>query len=462
MFSEETDWLLPDARRRAGRSCSSRAPRSCTSAARRRSATGGGCSREQVRGHLRFVAQAPGPGRPSGAAAAARARCSCVSLALRGLSAFRGERRARATGRRRAGLSCAAADRAGYLRLAGATLLLLAPGALLARSASGALVASLGLLFAAMVVVFATGSSITLALWLLVARGRRRAPVRSARGRPTARPLLARGARRRRARRAPALARAPDPSGDALFHLARVRKLWALDDLSLNAVDEFATAGCTPATRSRSGTPSSRSSRRSRASTRRDVVAARGERAHAARVPRRVRGGRASCSARAGSASRRSPAQLGLIAFASGSGGALRAARAPGDGGRPLTARAGDDRARLRVPASARREVGSCWSPRRGSCSPSFTRRTRCSSLLVLGGYRGRAPARRAGGAARARDRGRRARRSAAIVFLAWLFPTVQGTASFTPVGRAGAVEAARVRPLSGPVHREVGRAAST
>ena len=44
-----------------------------------------------------------------------------------------------------------------YLRLAGATLLLLAPGALLARSASGALVTSLTLIFGAMLVVFATG-----------------------------------------------------------------------------------------------------------------------------------------------------------------------------------------------------------------------------------------------------------------------------------------------------------------
>ena len=35
----------------------------------------------------------------------------------------------------------------------------------------------------------------------------------------------------------------PDPSGDALFHLARIRKLWALDDLSLNAVDEFVDGG---------------------------------------------------------------------------------------------------------------------------------------------------------------------------------------------------------------------------
>ena len=47
-----------------------------------------------------------------------------------------------------------------------------------------ALVASLGLLFAAMVVVFATGSSITLALWLMVAAGVAALPFALRRGRP--------------------------------------------------------------------------------------------------------------------------------------------------------------------------------------------------------------------------------------------------------------------------------------
>ena len=64
-----------------------------------------------------------------------------------------------------------------YLRLTGATLLLLAPGALLARSASGAVVTSLTLIFGAMLVVFATDSSLTLALWLLVAAGLAAIPV---------------------------------------------------------------------------------------------------------------------------------------------------------------------------------------------------------------------------------------------------------------------------------------------
>ena len=136
-----------------------------------------------------------------------------------------------------------------YLRLAGATLLLLAPGALLARSASGAVVTSLALIFGAMLVVFATGSSLTLALWLLLAAG------------IVAIPVALRKVRRR------VLVPdwtwvavlgggvlvglllwlvLPDPSGDALFHLARVRKLVAFDSLSLEGVGEFVDGGLHP------------------------------------------------------------------------------------------------------------------------------------------------------------------------------------------------------------------------
>ena len=134
-----------------------------------------------------------------------------------------------------------------YLRLAGATLLLLAPGALLARSASGALVASLTLVFGAMLVVFATGSSLTLALWLLLAAGLVAIPV---------------GLRRRSLGATDPIWLAvlgvgvlvgvllwqvlPDPSGDALFHLARVRKLVAFDELSLEGVGEFVDGGLHP------------------------------------------------------------------------------------------------------------------------------------------------------------------------------------------------------------------------
>jgi hypothetical protein len=135
-----------------------------------------------------------------------------------------------------------------YLRLAGATLLLLAPGALIARSASGALVVSLTLIFGALVVVFATGSSLTLALWLFLAAG-------------VAAVVLA----RRRVRGSEPRSRLwfvvlgggvvfglllwrvlPPPAGDALFHLARVRKLDAFDSLSLEGVAEFRDGGLHP------------------------------------------------------------------------------------------------------------------------------------------------------------------------------------------------------------------------
>src|SRR3972149_2990150 len=38
----------------------------------------------------------------------------------------------------------------------------------------------------------------------------------------------------------------PEPSGDALFHLARVRKLVAFDELSLEGVGEFSDGGLHP------------------------------------------------------------------------------------------------------------------------------------------------------------------------------------------------------------------------
>jgi hypothetical protein len=108
-------------------------------------------------------------------------------------------------------------------------------------------VTSLTLIFGAMLVVFATGSSLTLALWLLLAAGLVAIPV---------------GLRRRSLRATDPIWLAvlgvgvlaglllwhvlPEPSGDALFHLARVRKLVAFDELSLDAVGEFVDGGLHP------------------------------------------------------------------------------------------------------------------------------------------------------------------------------------------------------------------------
>ncbi len=138
-----------------------------------------------------------------------------------------------------------------YLRLAGATLLLLAPGALVARSASGALVVSLTLIFGALVVVFATGSSLALALWLLLAAGIAAIPV--ALRRPSNRLLLGFEQRVWVAVLGAGILFGlllwrvlPPPAGDALFHLARVRKLDAFDSLSLERVAEFRDGGLHP------------------------------------------------------------------------------------------------------------------------------------------------------------------------------------------------------------------------
>jgi hypothetical protein len=137
------------------------------------------------------------------------------------------------------------------VRLALATGVLLLPGAMVARAlglrgASVTLAWSLALLFGALAVTFAVGTSLTLALVLLLGAGIVALPF---------------------ARRAPRPERMPgrwwvlgaglvlgvllwhvagEIGGDGLFHLARVRKLEAFDSLSLEAVDEFADGGLHP------------------------------------------------------------------------------------------------------------------------------------------------------------------------------------------------------------------------
>ncbi len=137
-----------------------------------------------------------------------------------------------------------------WLRLGAALLCLLLPGALLARAlrqpgASAALVWSLGLLFAASAVMFAVGGSLRLALILyalagigaLVAAVWRSVP---AAGRGGLVLLLGVGFGIALWQMAPVL------DGDALFHLARVRKLDAFPSLHLRTVDEFRDGGLHP------------------------------------------------------------------------------------------------------------------------------------------------------------------------------------------------------------------------
>jgi hypothetical protein len=131
-----------------------------------------------------------------------------------------------------------------YLRLGAATLVLLVPGTLAARalghrSVSAAVVASLALLAPALALVFLLETSLSLMLALYAAAGLvalvpagRRAPPDPDRGRWI---LLGAGI---------LLGIALWPaagivSGDALFHLARIRKLAELGSLTLSSVDEF-------------------------------------------------------------------------------------------------------------------------------------------------------------------------------------------------------------------------------
>jgi hypothetical protein len=138
------------------------------------------------------------------------------------------------------------------VRLAFATGVVLWPGVVVARAmgcrgVSGTLAWSLAVVFGALTVTFLVGGGLTLTLVLLLGAG-------------VVAWLTGRG-RARSAGRAPAwlpvaLAGAllgvllwhvaGAIGGDGLFHLARVRKLGSLDDLSLHRVDEFPDGGLHP------------------------------------------------------------------------------------------------------------------------------------------------------------------------------------------------------------------------
>jgi hypothetical protein len=140
-----------------------------------------------------------------------------------------------------------------YVRLGVALALVLAPGWLLARAlgirgVAAALAWSLTLLFAALAVTFALQASLALtgvllfvasAAALAAAVLRRPATLASAPGRGWA--ALAGGALGILLWRV-----AGTVGGDGLFHLARVRKLLELDDLSLESVGEFSDASLHP------------------------------------------------------------------------------------------------------------------------------------------------------------------------------------------------------------------------
>ena len=138
------------------------------------------------------------------------------------------------------------------LRLGLATLCLLLPGALLAQAlrlpgAAPAFAFSLAVLFLALVATFAVEGSLWVALGVLVVVSLAALPFayRRAGDRDWQLPTLA-VAGLGIAYAVPVWRHAPALQGDALFHLARVRKLVSFDNLSLDAVTEFADGGPHP------------------------------------------------------------------------------------------------------------------------------------------------------------------------------------------------------------------------
>ena len=225
--------------------------------------------------------------------------------------------------------------------------------------------------------------------------------------------------------------------GDALFHLARIRKLEAFDNLTLDSVNEF--VGRRAAPRLRVSAVARADGGRGLARRRRlgGCSPPRAERARAGGVPRRLRGGRGH------------PAH--------GVGRHRRAAR---------SRRADGARART---AAARTRPSRCLPPRRGTCSRRRPWRRSSSSSGSPGWAAGLTAAAASlalalvhptyvifvavplGGYVLARlvlARGELARGAAGLAFVllpaaavaAWLAPTVRDTASHNP----SAVERAR------------------
>lgn len=138
-----------------------------------------------------------------------------------------------------------------YLRLAAATACLLLPGALLARalgrpSVSAALALALAGLAAAGAAMFALGGSLWLALGLYAGLGLAALPLALRRPGPALSPGLAAVVAAGAGFGVALWAVAGSLDGDALFHLARVRKLDAFPELRLRTVDEFVDGGLHP------------------------------------------------------------------------------------------------------------------------------------------------------------------------------------------------------------------------
>jgi hypothetical protein len=325
-----------------------------------------------------------------------------------------------------------------YLRLAGATLVVLLPGALVARalgrpSASGTLVWCLASIFVALLVVFAASTSLGVACVVLALIALAALPFAlrrlSQRSVPGWRAVLVAGTVF-----GMVLWRSLPPIlGDAPFHLGRVRKLLELDGLTPARVSEFLDGGVHPGyafplwhgfvalvSRIAGVDP---------------AVALEHEAAVLAPIGFLV-------VFEAGTALFRSAwmgaavlaAHLGLTAFASGSGGAFRMLALPATaGGRQLL-----------VPAALALVFTQLNEPsRRGLVSvgtaglvlavvhPTYAIFT---GLLLAGFVAARAIL--AGREARAEGVALAAFALPAVAFFLWLLPVVQDTASHTPTAR--------------------------
>ena len=421
----------------AGRCSSSPAPSASTSAA---AAHGGRMLRENLRGHLRFLAKHRGAGY------AERARRLLLVGAARCAAGSSAASAAGCTGTRpagsRSGAGPGAARAMTLLRLALATGVLLAPGALVARAlglrgAAATLAWSLALLFGALVLTFAAGASLTLRSCCCWRRVSRRCRSRAARRGPSGCPAAGGCSRAERCSGSLLWHVAGEIGGDGLFHLARVRKLEAFDSLSLDSVNEFADGGLHPGyafplwhgflalvAKVAFLDPSVGRAARGVACSRRSPCSS------------RTRRGTRS-SARSGLRSRSCCAQVGDHGARARARRRVHGARLPATAARQLL-----------VPAALALALAYVHAPRRAlarvGCGGRARARGRAPDLraLPLAAVRRlprRALARRA---RRRRSRSpRRSRRSSCPpgVFFAWLLPVVRDTASVAPSGERDA-----------------------
>ena len=375
--------------RRAGRCCSSPGAEVVHVGG---ASHGGQLYVENLRGHPALPRQAPGRARrPSGRGGCCSGRCGCAALV------FRGERgRGTATGARflaSGDVRLAARGMSEYLRLAFGTVVVLAPGAAVAR---------------------ALGQRSAAALARLGARGR----VRRVGGR-LRRPRLD-PARRRSCWPRSAVAavvvhavracagcalgdrRGPGWSGSCSAGSSgtsrarspatgcSTRRACASSSSSATCTcarsTSSRTAGSIPATRSRSGTASSRSSRRSPGVDPSVVDRATSRRcSRRSRALRRVRGGRRGVRLAGGGRLGVLAASLALFCFAAGHGGSYATLALPATASRQLLVPAAIALFFLWVARGAGRP-----RPRSRPCSArsrSSTRPTRSSLLLPLAGY---------------------------------------------------------------------------